>query len=326
LLCPVIAFGAAPGINSPADEPPLVNQPENFSGAVGAFKVSAAARPTAVALGEPVHFTIRVRSTGIVQQPPQRPNLRRLEKFRQRFQIQDLPEQDRTRAVAGGQEWEFHYLLKPLGTDVTAVPALRFDYYKPGSVPRTKGYRATYSRSIPLTVTQIARAAEARPRAPRRMCAIVEGSAVLRSEAAPTLPGPFLVSLAVVLPPAACLAWYLAWRRLYPGAAVTARRRRSRAARLALAALHRDGHPDADTRTKHIAYVMQTYLRQRFDVPPTDEAEQLRRAGCPDELTMRVAEFFRSCDAARFAADLAAGADKLPAAAERLILALEAQQ
>jgi hypothetical protein len=323
------ADAAGPKNKAPIDEPPLVNQPENFSGAIGSFKISATAEPTEIAVGEPIQFTLHVRGTNAAR-PPQRPDLRRFEKFRRRFQIQDLAEQDKTRPTPVGQEWEFNYRLKPLRGGVKEIPALPFDYYKPGIVPRTKGYFTTYSRSIPLRIKPASVSVVARRRLPERMYEIVTGPSVLRTQQPATLPGTVICLLAVIGPPLACLVWYWVWRRCNRGAAQAARRRRSRAARLALVALQKDGHPDGDARTKHVAQVVQSYLWQRFDLSLTDltpvaVAEQLRRLGYPDALANQATELFRACDTVRFAGDLASASEKLPASAESLILALESE-
>ena len=73
---------------------------------------------------------------------------------------------------------------------------------------------------------------------------------------------------------------------------------------------------------KQADFAFETTLAARSYAPWLDE---LRQAGYADELAEEVANFFRACDAARFAAGQAPAAAKLPTTAENLILALESE-
>jgi hypothetical protein len=118
------------------------------------------------------------------------------------------------------------------------------------------------------------------------------------------------------------LCWYLAWRRLYPNAARLARIRYSLAAQLALRTLHAGRDSDAAFRS------VESYLRNRLGVttatPTPDEIlTHFRQSGLSREIAAKVAEFFRACDAVRFAP--AHAPPDLSGAAEALILALETE-
>lgn len=318
----------------PAVKPPLIGQPENFSGAVlTSCKVVAQAQPTDLHAEEPLIFSLRITCTGQGEVPPRRPNLRLLPKFQGRFGIQDLPDRDIARVLESGQEWVFHYQLKPRGVEVTEIPALRFDYYKPGSNPPAKGYRTTYSESIPLTVKPRLKAvavdAQGEPiRAPSRFYRLVEGPGVLRHDEVFHLPPLPILGLFLTIPPAFCLVWYFVWRRRYPDAARRARLRRSRAAQRALAVLRAVKQADRDEQAKTALKALSAYLWRRFDVHAdnlkyTETAQRLERAGISADLAGQLTKFFHACDAARFAADFPPGKMELAIDAETLILAME---
>src|SRR5262249_33082171 len=158
------------------------------------------------------------------------------------FVIDDLPGPTHQ---AEERTWVFRYRLKPRNANVTEVPALRFDYYRPGMIPPEKGYQATYTKVIPLTVKprSSVEATEARgpsgpPRLPEAFYQVGEApAAVLRQEEPFTWPGPLSLAVLLLLPPALCAGWYGLWHRRYPDAARLARQRQSRAARQALHAL-----------------------------------------------------------------------------------------
>jgi hypothetical protein len=307
----------------------VAGRPENFNGAVGSFKIEAQASPTEVVAEEPLLYRLRITSTGPVEHPPQRPDLRRLPKFPKQFHIQDLPAEDRVLDSGEGHTWEFVYRLRPRQTDVKWIPAVRFDYYKPGSMPPVKGYRATFTHPLALTVKPRVPPPSVAP-APHWMYEIAEGSAVLRHAEPPTLPSPFVLALLAVAPPLVCCGWYWSWRRLYPDAARAARRRRSLAARRALQALHSCREDNSDGQAKRAVAVLTAYLGQRLEVSltdatPEDASAQLRQLGFSDKLADQIAELFRVCELVRFAPETAPPKDNPLTATEQVILALESE-
>lgn len=311
-------------------EPPLVGQPEDFNGAVGEFQVEATAEPTVVAAGKPLLYRLRVTSKGAVRQPPRRPNLRKLAKFRDLFQIEDGIAEDRVIDGADGRQWEFVYQLRPRTADVKSIPAFRFVYYKPPTGPGRQGfYRYPWTHALELTVRPTETTATL-PAAPARFQQLVDGPELLRRDEPPRLPAGWILALLAVLPPVLCGLWYFIWQRFYPNAAQAARRRRSQAARTALQSLRGAAGEGAELRAERAAAALTTYLRQRLDLPladasPAQAGERLRQLGIPRPLSEQVAELLQTCDAARFAADLLPSEQDLPGRTENLILALESQ-
>jgi len=329
LFTPVATGWAAWGEAEDDSEPPVAGQPADFDGAVGSYKIKTEARPTTLQAEDTLLLTARIIGSGPAGRLPRRPNLRRLPDFKRQFAIEDLP--DRDRYLAGEHTWEFHYRLRPksLMPPVKQIPAVPFVFFKPHLIPPELGYQTDYSRPIALQL--IPRAiVQAQPAPmPDQVYELMEGPELLRNDRALPSPGPAAVLLLLLAPPALCAGWYITWRRLYPDAARLAHRRRSRAARQALEALHAATNEDGAPKTT--AAVLANYLRQRADLTaaePTaaEVADHLQRSGFSSLLAARVAEYFRKCDAARFGPEpLRSGTDFVPAAVE-LILALEADR
>jgi hypothetical protein len=316
------------------NEPPIAGQPEFFTGAVGSYHLAMQARPTEVRAGDALTLTVRITADAMPQRPPRGPDLRRLPRFSERFHIERSSSDRPDRTLPDGQAWEFDYRLRPKSQAVMAVPNLRFDYYKPGFVPATKGYQTAWAYAIPLRVqapeqVELSTGAE-EPRAPEPIYQIVTGSAVLRRETAWGMPSPWVATGLALATPVGCAIWYGCWRRWYPDAARQAWQRRTRAARKALRALGGVRAASPNVAAEQAAAILTRYLQQRLDVriaefTAAEVAERLRRGGCPAEVTDRAAAFFRARDAARFAPHLPDGQSDGPDAVTQLILALEAE-
>jgi hypothetical protein len=315
------------------EEPPLAGQPMSFSGGIGRFKVAARVSATEVRAEDPLLYTLHVSCVGPLGRAPDRPDLRKLPRFKSRFDIQDAPARDPVAARPAGNAWEFRYILKPRSPEVTEVPPLLFSYYKPGVIPAHKGYWTTATSTIPIKVSPRSRAivptAAGDPlRAPERFYHITEGAAVLRYDDGLAQPQKWTIALVLVGPPALALGWYLTWRRRYPNAARLAKIRRSRAALQALQALHAVKDADAAARAHHAAKAVDAYLRDRFALTgsaptPAEIETHLHEVGLASTRAVQVADFFRACDAACFAP--MPSSENLPAAAEHLILTLEGE-
>jgi hypothetical protein len=302
-----------PDVGRPADLP--------FSEAAGSFEVSASAAPVAVHVEEPVLLTLRVTARkGTLRLPPRRIDLNQLPDFAGSFFIDD-PKKDTYDEAS--QTWEFVYRLKPRRTDVTVIPGIPFVYYD----PQGELFQRPLTDDILLRVTPVP-PPETPPR-PVDYLFLQEAppARVVARGTAGTLPGVPVLVVLMLIPPLGCLVWYFAWRRVYPDAARRVQQRRSRAAALALKQLEHLPRGSGEERAAHVAAAVTAYLQQRLDLPtaeptPAEAAGYLRTAGCPDSLSARAGQFFRTCDAARFY-PLADAAD-LPRSAEQLILDLEA--
>ncbi len=314
----------ADGDESPDDDVPQVGRPADlpFSEASGRFRASAAAEPTVLEAQAPLTLTLTVRATGTVRRPPQRIDLRQWPAIARDFYVEDLPDPPRP----DPQTWKFAWRLKPRRTDVAEVPGLPFVYYDPDIPQPSRRFQVPYTDPIPLQVRE--RASVAVPiRAPARALEIAGVSAVLSRRPTPGVPGPTLLAVLLLVPPLACAAAYLCWRRLYPDAARRAQQRRSRAANQALRRLHDARRLAPDARAEAVAAAVTGYLHGRLDLGPNEptpaEAEaHLRGHSCSAEVAGQAARFYQACDSARFLP--AAGGDPaLVDEAVRLILSVE---
>lgn len=117
---------------------PEVGRPAGFSGAVGAFRVSATASPASVRVGETVQVVLRIVGEGSF--PALRPpSLEGAEGFHVLGMIQDQAPARRT----------VTYDLVALSDEVDAVPPIAFAFFDP-RVPA--GYRTVRTQAIPLDV------------------------------------------------------------------------------------------------------------------------------------------------------------------------------
>jgi hypothetical protein len=332
IICPFLVLLAL-GTPCPAadDEPPIVGQPPHFNGAVGRFRITATVDPPKVQAEDPLTYTVHVTAEdkGKVKEPPQRPPLADFAGFADGFYLEDLGPPEGAHPDA--KTWDFAYRLKPKSTAVTAVPGFPFVFYRPGFVPPKAGYMTVYVPAVPIAVTarqEVGPTTPSKPiTGPDEAFVLASGDVLARD--GERLPAPLALVVALLLPPLVSVAWYFAWRRLYPDAARLSSRHRSRAAREALKALHGLGkQTDPEKQARRTAAAVAAYLRHRLDLPmveptPDEAAAHLRTYGVSAELAGQSADLLRRCAAVRFDPEPPKAAD-LAEAAEQLILALEA--
>jgi len=112
---------------------------------VGVFQIKADAKPTTVAIEEPITLTVTITGQAAATHVPKRENLRLFPDDMQRgFFIE--PGADQVREGA----WEFVYLLRPKNTRVQFVPSLKLVYF----AARSRRYQTAYTDAIPLTVQE----------------------------------------------------------------------------------------------------------------------------------------------------------------------------
>ena len=131
---------------------PTAGRPENFSGAVGSFRVSASLDRQALRAGETVTCTVTVRGTG---------NLRTLGEPRlvlpDTVRLYKAGDAKRTISPGGGGgdtslmggTATFQYLLLPKQPGTLTIPAIQYPYFNPDA----RAYRVAESEPLQLTVT-----------------------------------------------------------------------------------------------------------------------------------------------------------------------------
>jgi hypothetical protein len=239
----VLLAGMGRGEIIDPNQPPLVNQPEDFErtgAAVGpAFRVSMRVLPQEVQVGQEFTLTVRIQATGPCPHPPSRPQLRDLKPFqKEQFQMEraDKKKLGRPDRTPDKNTWEFDYKLKPLSDAVQRIPSWTFVYWKPSGSPVVPGrYESPRVDGVPLTVKP--KPAEAKPvvqvpiQAPEAILQPVEGPALLSRQGTAEVPALPILLLLLLAPPLVAIDGYLIWRRLFPDAAKRAHIRRSLAAR-----------------------------------------------------------------------------------------------
>jgi hypothetical protein len=336
-LCILVGLPIHLRAGSNDDEPPVAGRTANFAGAVGKYRISTSATPVRVRAQDPLVLTVRIAGSALPGHGPVRPNLKNNIEFSRSFRVQDMDSLYPDPAV-----WEFRYELRPLRAGVREIPAVRFDYYKPGTMPPEKGYRTTYARPIAIEVQpreavsfddvsgeEISSLATEPFYEP-----VTNADLVLRHDQPPALPGFWAWCYGLLLPPAACLAGCVFWRRRHPRR-VRPVGRHSGPARAALRALgvgQARGNQTANGResaenARQVATIMEEYIKERIrsqtsEFTSGEVAVRLRTAGCPDGLAGKTAGLLHACDATRFAFGGRNG-DNLFAAAANLINALE---
>src|SRR5437879_471134 len=102
LLAGLLAF------DDDAVEPPVVGKPEQFSGAVGAFRIQARVEPTTTQVEKPITLTLTVTASGRVGAAPEPLTLDQLAILRDGFHLEagESP-------PASENTWQFVYRLKP---------------------------------------------------------------------------------------------------------------------------------------------------------------------------------------------------------------------
>jgi BatD DUF11 like domain len=319
------------------EEPPVAGRTANFAGAIGSYRISTSATPIRVRAQDPLVLTVRIAGSALAGQGPVRPNLKKNVEFSRSFRVQDMDSLHRDPAV-----WEFRYELRPLRAGVREIPAVRFDYYKPGVVPPEKGYRTTYARPIAIEVQpretvsfdevsgeQVSNLATEPFYEP-----VTNADLVLRHDQPPALPGLWAWCCGLLVPPAACLAGCVFWRLRHPRG-VRPVSRHSGAARAALRALAvgparggqtAEGREPAEN-ARQVATIVEEYIKKRTpwqtsEFTSGEVAVCLRTAGCPDRLVGEAAGLLHACDAVRFSPGGSNG-NNLFAAAANLINGLE---
>jgi len=316
-LCTLFFFIAS----TASAQPPLFEPQEGYYKAKGT-RVTATwtVDREKLAEDEVLLATLTIRGASNPQEIV-RPDLNKLKLFKDQFRsIED----------AGGSDEKdvsFTYRLRPRDRDTNRLPSLDFFFLKPGG--GDKPFENARAAGKKLTVT----AAAPKPQAKRTPVPMTEPDALFEITAGPDVlgrepfvPGAWAWLALAAFGPLAAWAGFVTWRRVYPDSAREAMIRRSRAARRALEAIavaHKLADPAAA-----ITNAVLHYLRHRFPLPagadtPVELEAGLRAANVSVVDAGVAAEFFRLCDAARFAPE-SDNALSLRHGAERLIARLEA--
>lgn len=289
-------------------DPPVVGQPEDFSGAVGAFRISAKAEPKQVEVEKPFLLTVRIEATREAPAPPRRLPLNRDPYFTDDFFLEDPEPKERQ---LNATTWEFYYTLKPRRLDVKEVPDIKLVYFDPSYGQSPDGYQTLYSDPIAISVIEQKATVpgvgqDRRLQAPSSLFDFAQGEMLLQREKPWQLPATPVLLILFLAPPVGCLLWLGLWQRLYPDAARMARRKRSRAARQALRGLSKARSLPSEQQATQVAELLTCYLQHRYHLltrepTPKEVGSHLQRYGFSEKLIQQGSHLFRQCDTGRYA-------------------------
>jgi hypothetical protein len=312
---------------------PVLGRPEkDFYGAIGTkVSVRLDANPTELSADEWLTLTLTI--TGLQNAPSvERPDLKSLKEFTDRFQIEYVPSADIPDVAPDRRV--FMYRLRPHNTGITVVPPLKFHYFNPKAPPELleMAFPFTHAESVPIRV----RPSQAPP--PRQIGAlevpafaqqIATGEGLLSASRDTGINRESLIVL-FALAALVAVAWVFSWRVLYPDEARRTLHRQSRAARRALSQLDRLRRREAGDIGAAVAAVVLSYLHERSDLPPWahtpgEVADQLSRTQAPAEAVAAARNVLRMCDEARFAPAAVVTTEPLILAAQQFISLLEGE-
>ena len=124
---------------------PKEGRPQDFTGIVGPFSISASSQETVLKTGEPLTLNLKLSDHPYLE-------LLSLPSFKNNVAINSYFAVNSVQAYPTFSEDALVYTksIRPLSTDTKAVPALSFSYFD----PQSKSYEYVTTNEIPLTVTE----------------------------------------------------------------------------------------------------------------------------------------------------------------------------
>ncbi len=304
---------------------PEEGRPAEFGGAIGQWKLEVTAKPTDVAVGDPITLTIKVSGNGNIDTVPM-PKLGPLDGFKT-YDPTTKTTKDELNTTG---ERVMQQVLIAKSTDVKELPEVRLAYFD----PEARAYKTAVQSPIKLVVkagtggqTTIVSGGE-RLRPDEKLG---QDIVYLKGDLGPAAPGaPFCgtaafwaLNAAPVLALLGTVGWKRRTDRLRGDVAYA---RRTRAAKKARRLLSSAASYD------EIQRALQHYLGDRLNIPvggitASIVDEQLVPRGVNGELAARARACFEACDTARFAGGSAATSVQATRdSVERLIDELETKQ
>ena len=274
-------------------------RPPDFSGAIGDWKLDVTAKPTEVAVGDPITFTIKISGSGNIDTVPT-PKLGSLDGFKTYEPTTKTTKDD----LNTTGERVIQQVLIAKSTDVKELPEVRLAYFDPAA----KAYRTSVQKPIKLLVkagnggqsTIIGGGSRMRPEEKLGQDIVyLKGDPGPAASIIPFCATPAFWVLNIM--PMLALVGGIGWKRrtdkLRGDVAYARRTRAARNARKLLAsATSYDG----------VQRALQNYLGDRLNIPAGGITasivdEQLLPRGVNGELAARAKACFEACDTARFA-------------------------
>jgi hypothetical protein len=263
-------------------------RPADFTGAVGQWNLEVTAKPTDVAVGDPITLTMKISGTGNIDTVAT-PQL----KLSDNFKTYDPTSKTTKNELSTTGERVFQQVLIPKSTEATELPEVRLSYFDPAG----KTYKTAAQGPIKLFVKAGGPGASAlvagttRTRATEKLGEDIVYLKGDRGPVASSMSWPVFWALNIT--PVIALAGAIGWKRrsdrLRGDVAYARRSRAARRARKVLVVAH-----DFDG----VQRALQSYLGDRLNIPASGiTASVAEEHGLPPD----VAGVFAACDAARFA-------------------------
>ena len=304
---------------------PEEGRPADFAGAIGQWNLAVTAKPTELAVGDPITFTIKISGTGNIDTVPA-PKLGSLEGFKTYDPTTKTTKDDLN---TSGQR-VIQQVLIPKSTEVKELPDVRLTYFDPVA----KAYKVAMQPPIQLMVkansggqTEIV-SGGSRLRPEEKLG---QDIVYLKGDLGPTAATiPFyatstfwMLNIIPVLGLFGGIGWK--WRRdkLRGDVAYARRSRAAKSARKLLASA---------TSYDEVQHALQSYLGDRLNIPSGGITasivdEQLVPRGVNGELAADTKACFEVCDTVRFAGgDADNGVTATREKVERLIDEFEKKQ
>ncbi|MFO0972412.1 MAG: BatD family protein [Phycisphaerae bacterium] len=323
-------LSASPAASALTVKPiPDEGRPENFSGAVGQFQMSASASPTTVSVGDPITLRIVIRGTGRLERLAA-PSLAGVAELARDFKVPD----ESLAGTVSGDEKTFTQTVRAARSEVTEIPAIPFCYFD----PQRGRFEVVHSEAIPITVRtganlSMSQVVEAEPNRPRAAAALVSRSEGLLANCADArvaladqrfAPGAGWAACLAGCPALYAAAWLVARRRRKMTSDV-AYRRRSQAAGAARRQLLSAGESGA---AAAVVAAVGGFVADCVNAPPgamtrAEIGRVLAERGVAGELRQRVDGLLGELELAQYGRGAAHDAERLVDRARACLAELE---
>jgi len=126
------------------DELPAAGRPSDFSGLVGEYEIRANATPTSMSVGDPITLTLTISGPEYLE-PVELPPLADQTALSRDFKI---PSERATGEILGDKK-VFTQTIRPLCSDITAIPPITLPYFD----TRSGAYQTAKTEPIPIKVS-----------------------------------------------------------------------------------------------------------------------------------------------------------------------------
>lgn len=314
---------------------PTKDRPAYYSGAVGTYSVQAAAKPTEVAVGDPITLTLTVSGTGNLQEL-QPPPLAQLPELTGHFRI---PTDPLAGEVAPDGK-RFTISIRATSHAVTEVPAIPFAYFDPQQerfvTVRTQPIPLKVKPADKLAMSQIVDSTGGHAPVANRLTEFSGGilanytgmDEVLAQQA--FVPG-LGVWVMLLLPPFGFVVSWTLRRRSERLRTDVGFARKRRARRQAVGRLRQIGSEDASQAAAVVSSAVGQYIADRCNLPVggmtrSAVVEQLKRCGARAEAVATTDELMEECEGIHYAGTGTRSARELQQMAVNCINRLEREK